>query len=78
MVRKHPISIHKEDKRSPFKFSENEINKSIIKSWRKFDLISSCNSLTHILVEKVESSDWEKNWKTKSIKHCHPKNVDYP
>jgi len=75
-VRKHPIPIHKEDKRSPLKFFKNEINQFIIKSWRKFYLISSRDSLAHILVEKVESSNWEKNRKTKSIKHSNPNYIE--
>ena len=75
-VGKHPISIHQEDKRSPLKFFENEINQLVIKSWRKFYLICSRDSLTHILVEKVESSNWEKNRKTKSIKHGNPNNIE--
>jgi hypothetical protein len=38
-------------------------------------LICCSDSLTHVLIEKVECSNWEKNRKTESIKHGDPNNI---
>lgn len=76
-VGKHPVSVHQEDQWSPLKFLEYKINQVVIESWRKSYLISWSDSFAHILVEKVKSCNWEENWKTKSIEHCDPHNIEH-
>jgi hypothetical protein len=39
-------------------------------------LISNSDSFTDVLVQEVERSNWEQDWKTNTVHHCDPNDVD--
>jgi len=38
--------------------------------------VSHSNSLADVLIEEIESSQWEKKWHSNTVKHSNPNDID--
>jgi hypothetical protein len=77
LITEHPVSIHKHEKRGPLEHLQAVSDELIVKSRRLLHVIGNNNSLTDVLIQKVESSYWKEKWHTNTVHHSDVDNVKH-
>lgn len=76
-VSKHPISVNEEQKWGESESLDAVDSESVIQSRWLLHHPGNDDSLDTVLVEVVQSSNWEKQRHAKSVKHCDIGNVQH-
>jgi len=76
LVGQHPVSVHDENDWSESQKLNAVLSQGVVHGRWQLVVVGELDLLSDVNEKKSDEANWEKDWKTNSIKHCHKHNVE--